>query len=72
MNRRPVSAKVARPQTVEVYDQNGSHLYYVHVGPEYAASAVVNGDTLVVNLNSGRVQVFSLEGNRSPVLRYTR
>lgn len=72
MNRHPTAAKIVRPQTVEIYDQNGSYLNNVHVGPEQAISAVVNGDSLAVNLASGRVQVFSLGENRNPVLRYTR
>ena len=71
MNRHPTSAKIVRPQTIEIYDQNGNYLYNVHVGPEQAVSAVVNGESLAVNLVNGHVQVFSLGENCNPVLRYT-
>jgi|GEM_PF-5981216 hypothetical protein len=72
MNRRAISAKIVRARTVEIYDQNGHYLHSVHSGSEAVTSAVVNGDSLVVALASGRVQVFSLGPDRSPVLRYTR
>jgi hypothetical protein len=72
MKRQPTAARLLNDQTVEVYDQNGNYLYRVNVAPGRAVCAVVGPDSLAVNLTDGRVQVFALAENRSPVLRYTR
>ena len=72
MKRCPTAASLDTDHSVQIYDQDGIYLYRVSVSPHQVRSAQLGNGTLSINLANGRVQVFALAENRSPVLKYTR
>ena len=72
MDRIPTAAKIYHGQVVDVLDQYDKCLWHVNVSPYHAVAADVIKNALIVDLDDGYVQLYELNENNPPILRYMK